>query len=592
MSSRREFLLAGSLACAQPSSAAADAPNVVLIMTDDQGYGDLACHGNPVLRTPNIDKLHAGSVRLTNYHVSPTCAPTRAALLTGRYTNATGAWHTIMGRSLLRPGEVTLADCFRASGYRTGIFGKWHLGDNYPCRPQDRGFDETLVHGGGGIWQTPDYFTNDYFDDTYWHNGRLEKFSGFCTDVWFTNAMRFIDDSRKRNKPFFAYVTPNAPHGPYWSPAAEESHYKDVKGVPPGFFGMIENIDTNVGRMVKHLEDNGLLDNTILIFTTDNGSAEGEKFFNAGMRGMKGSAFEGGHRVPFFIHWPKGKLTGGRDIGALTAHIDILPTLRDLCGLKRPASAPDLHGRSLKPLLYEEKPAWTDRAIVTDSQRLENLVKWRQASVMTQKWRLVNPSPGGNPDALQLFDLEQDPGQKTDVAAANPAIVTKLQTEYGEWWQTVSARSDEYVRVGLGSPRENPSRLTSHDWHGAGSESVWNQRGIRLAPAVNGFWAVNIERAGKYRFELRRWPREVDLPIVAPFQDSEPNREKTPGRVIDCVRAEIRIAGVERSVPVGATDKAAVFELTLKAGPAELHTALIESTGASRGAYFVYVERL
>jgi arylsulfatase B len=592
MSSRREFLLA-SLAPALATSQPAAPPNVVLIITDDQGYGDLSCHGNPILRTPNIDKLHARSVRLTNYHVSPTCAPTRSALLTGRYTNSTGAWHTIMGRSLLRPDEVTLADCFRASGYRTGIFGKWHLGDNYPCRPQDRGFDEVVVHGGGGVWQTPDYFTNDYFDDTYFHNGRPEKYSGFCTNVWFDNAIRFIGDAQRRRKPFFTYIPTNAPHGPYWSPESNEARFRAVKDLaaPAGFYGMIENVDENVGRMVKFLDDNGLTDNTILIYTTDNGTASGERVFNAGMRGKKGSAYDGGHRVPFFLHWPKGKLTGGRDIDTLTAHIDILPTLRDICHLERP-KGPDVHGRSLKPLLYETTPSWPDRTIVTDSQRLDNIVKWRQASVMTQRWRLVNPSPDGDPRKLELFDVSKDAGQKTDVSAANPAVVTRLKAEYDEWWRTVSARAGEYVRIGLGSPHENPSRLTAHDWHGAGSENVWNQHGIREAPAANGFWAVDILRNGKYRFELRRWPREIDLPIDAPYKDSYPNRETAVGRAIDCVKAAIRIAGVEQSTPVRRGDKAAVFELTLKAGRAELHTTLEESTGASRGAYFVYVEKI
>ena len=191
-------------------------PNVVLVVTDDQGYGDLGCHGNPILRTPNLDALYRRSVRLTDFHVGPTCAPTRASLMTGRYCNRTGVWHTIMGRSLLRRDEVTMADVFAAGGYRTGIFGKWHLGDNYPYRPQDRGFHEVLIHGGGGVGQTPDAWGNDYFDDTYLHNGTPEKFSGYCTDVWFDGAMRFIEDNRDR--PFFAYLATNAPHSPYRVP--------------------------------------------------------------------------------------------------------------------------------------------------------------------------------------------------------------------------------------------------------------------------------------------------------------------------------------------------------------------------------------
>jgi arylsulfatase B len=572
--------------------AAPSRPNVVLVMTDDQGYGDLGCHGNPVIRTPHIDALHGRSVRFTNYHVSPTCAPTRSALLTGRYTNATGAWHTIMGRSLLRPGEVTLADCFRASGYRTGIFGKWHLGDNYPCRPQDRGFDEVLIHGGGGVWQTPDYFGNDYFDDTYFHNGKPEKFTGFCTDVWFDNAMKFMDDSRRRGKPFFCYVPTNAPHGPMWSPEDKQARYRGVAKLrEPGFYGMIENADDNMGRLVKYLRDRELEENTILIFTTDNGTSSGAQVHNAGMRGNKGSPYEGGHRVPFFVHWPKGGLQGGRDIDTLAAHIDVLPTLRDLCGLKRPAG-PELHGRSWKPLLDDKAGAWPDRAVVTDSQRAENLVKWRQAAVMTQQWRLVNPSPDGDPAKLELFDMRKDPGQKQNVAGQHADVVKRLSADYDRWWALVTAKGNEYVRIALGAPEANPVRLTAHDWHGEGSERVWNQRGIRQAPVANGYWAVDVRRAGRYRFELRRWPREVDLPLGAAYRDAEPNREDAEGMAVPVTAARLRIGAAEGAAKPGADDKAAVIELQLKAGPAELQTWLTAADGSERGAYFVYVQRL
>lgn len=589
LTSRRCFLQ--SLAAPALYAAPDRAPNVVLVMTDDQGYGDLSCHGNPVLKTPNIDGLHGRSIRFTNYHVSPTCAPTRSALLTGRYTNATGAWHTIMGRSLLRPGEVTLADCFRASGYRTGIFGKWHLGDNFPCRPQDRGFDEVLIHGGGGVWQTPDYFGNDYFDDTYFHNGRPEKFSGFCTDVWFANAMNFMTDSQRRGKPFFCYVPTNAPHGPMWSPEEKEAQYRGLAKLrEPGFYGMIANIDDNMGRLVKFLRDKGLEENTILIFTTDNGSSSGAQVHNAGMRGAKGSPYEGGHRVPFFLSWPKGGLTGGRDLPTLAAHIDVLPTLRDLCGLKRP-KGPELHGRSWKPLLESKEGAWSERTIVTDSQRLENLVKWRQAAVMTAQWRLVNPSPGGDPEKLELFDIQKDPGQKQNVAGDHPEVVKRLSADYDRWWQLVSARSDEYVRIALGDPAENPVRLTAHDWHGEGSEKVWNQRGIREAPAANGFWAVDVRRSGLYRIELRRWPKEADLPMEAGYKDAEPNRETAAGKAVPLVKARLKIGDVEREVAVQPGEKAAVFEVRLRRGPAEMWTWLTGGGGEERGAYFAYVER-
>ena len=568
-------------------------PNVVIVITDDQGYGDLACHGNPVIKTPNLDALHARAVRFTNFHVSPTCAPTRSALMTGRYTNAVGAWHTIGGRSLLAHGEETMADCFRAAGYGTGIFGKWHLGDNYPCRPMDRGFDEALVRGGGGVWQTPDIFGNDYQDGSYFHNGRPEAVKGFCTDVWFERAVRFIESTHRGGKPFFCYVAPNAPHGPMWAPDAYSARYEGVNGLSdPGFYGMIANIDDNLGRLVTFLRDRNLEKDTMLLFMTDNGTAAGAQVFNAGMRANKGSAYEGGHRVPFFASWPGGGIEGGRDVESLAAHIDVLPTLMELCGLQRKSARP-LHGKSLGPLLREKSPKWPDRTIVVDSQRVENIVKWRQAAVMTGQWRLVNPSPDGRAESLELYDIVKDPGQKVNISAKNASVVERLSREYDAWWKTVSALNNAYVRIVLGNDRENPSRLTCHDWLGeGGADATWNQRAIRQGPAANGFWAVDVETAGTYRIELRRWPREVDLPINATYRDAKPNREKVPGKAISAIRAELSLAGVEETRPVAVEDREATFTVQLPRGPAELRTWFYGQDGTERGAYFVYVEKL
>lgn len=588
---RRKFLaaVAAGAGSAFELGAQAKPPNVVFLLTDDQGYGDLACHGNPVIRTPHLDALHKRSVRFTNFHVSPTCAPTRSALMTGRYTNATGAWHTIMGRSMLHPEEVTLADCFRASGYRTGIFGKWHLGDNYPCRPQDNGFDEVLVHGGGGVWQTPDYFGNDYQDDVYFHNGKPQAYKGYCTDVWFDNAMEFMSQASGQGRPFFAYIPTNAPHGPMWAPEQYEKTYEGTKNLrEPGFYGMIANIDDNVGRLMKFLEERNLERNTILIYMTDNGTSSGAQVFNAGMRGNKGSAYEGGHRVPFFLRWPEGGYASARDIATLTAHIDLLPTLVDLCSLKKPAGPP-VHGKSLRPLLENKAAGWPERTIVVDSQRLENLVRWRQTAVMTERWRLVNMSPDGNPARLELFDMRSDAGQQNNVAGEHPDVVEKLKREYDAWWKMTSQRADEYVRVVLGGPQRRV-RLTCHDWHGEGAEAAWNQRGIRNAPVANGFWAVEVARAGNYRIELRRWPEEVDLPVNAPYRDAKPNREKAAGKAIQATKARLRIGAVDESTPVAAADKAAVFRVRLPKGPAKLETWFYEESGVERGAYFVYVE--
>jgi len=587
MQSRREFLRALGIAAAgavanpfgaEPAGAgrraARKAPNVVLVITDDQGYGDLGCHGNKIIRTPNLDALYEQSVRLTDFHVGPTCAPTRAALMTGHYCNRTGVWHTIMGRSLLRKDEVTMADVFGAGSYRTGIFGKWHLGDNFPFRPQDRGFHEVLVHGGGGVGQTPDYWGNDYFDDTYWHNGTPKKHTGYCTDIWFDGAMRFIEANRER--PFFVYLTTNAPHGPY-NVGEKYSGLYEGKNVPnANFYGMITNIDENMGRLLAKLKALGLEENTILIFMTDNGTAagfRGGKGFNSGMRGTKGSEYDGGHRVPCFVRWPAGDLGGGRNVHRLTAHVDLLPTLIDLCGLQGPAQV-TFDGTSIAPLLKGDDADWPDRILVTDSQRIEHPEKWRKSAVMTDRWRLIN--------GKELYDLPRDPGQENDVADEYPNVVRKLRQAYEKWWEDVSQRFDEYCEIVLGSDEDNPARLTCHDWHGGGAVP-WAQGHIRKGLEANGFWAVDVAQAGAYEFSLRRWPMEVDAPINAAIPG---------GRAIRAQQARLQIANVDVTKPIDAQAKEVTFKVSLPAGKTTLRTWFTADDGTSRGAFFAYVKRV
>jgi len=544
------------------AASAAGRPNVVLVMTDDQGYGDLGCHGSAVAKTPHLDKMYTQCVRLTNYHVDPTCAPTRSALMTGRNSGRVGVWHTIMGRSLLRRDEITMADVFAASGYATGCFGKWHLGDTYPFRPQDRGFQEVLVHGGGGVGQTPDYFGNDYFDDTYFHNGRPEKQSGFCTDVWFDAAMKFIEANKDR--PFFAYIPTNAAHGPYRAPEKYLKMYAG-KRVSAGFYGMITNIDDNMARLRDKLKQLGLEENTILIFTTDNGTAAGS---SGPFRGRKGSEYDGGHRVPMFIYWPAGGLTGGRDCDRLTAHLDMLPTLIDLCGLKRPKNV-KFDGAGIAALLRGNDKNWPDRKLVVESQRIDHPQKWRKSAVMTDRWRLVN--------GKELYDVQADPGQKNNVAAEHPQVVRELVDHYEAWWQGVSKRHGEYCRIVLGNEAENPATLTCHDWHCA--NVPWNQGHIRGGTKSNGFWAVEVERTGKYEIELRRWAREANLPI-----------NEGPG--VKAVKVRLAIGPIDQTQDVPQDAKAVTFSVSLPAGKTRLQSWLIDEQGNSRGAYYAYVKRL
>lgn len=571
------------------ASQAADKPNVVIVITDDQGYGDLACHGNPVLKTPYIDALYDQSIRLVDYHVAPTCSPTRCAFLTGHWTNRTGVWHTIMGRSMLRENEVTMGQVFKDAGYATGMFGKWHLGDNYPYRPEDRGYTEVMRHGGGGVGQTPDYWDNAYFDGSYWHNGTPEAVKGFCTDVFFDYATRFIKAQKEADKPFLAYIATNAPHGPMHSPEDASAPYTDLPTGLANFFGMISNIDDNVGRMREFLKREGLHENTIFIFTTDNGSSSGWKTFNAGMRAGKGSEYDGGHRVPFFLHWPAGGLDNARDVQPITAHVDVLPTLIDLCGIDGPAGV-QFDGRSIASLLKGETSDWPDRILITDSQRVKDPIKWRKSSVMTSQWRLIN--------GKELYDIKLDPGQESNVASGNPEVVARLREFYEQWWTELEPTFANDTAIYLGHPQDNPARLTSHDWITT-SSTPWNQSHIRKAmngDGNTGFWNVKVVEDGNYIVRLRRWPEELNEPIDAaiPAGAGVPGDRAyrtAPGVGIKPVKASIQIGDVKATKLVSPGDKEVTFELELKAGKTRMAALFETQQGERYGAYYAYVTK-
>lgn len=578
--------------CSAAENPNTDKPNVVIVITDDQGYGDLSCHGNPILKTPNIDKLHSESSRLLDYHVAPTCSPTRCAFLTGHWTNRTGVWHTIMGRSMLRENEVTVGQIFKDAGYATGMFGKWHLGDNYPYRPEDRGFTEVMRHGGGGVGQLPDYWDNAYFDGSYWHNSKPTPVKGFCTDVFFDYAKRFIKTQKEKGQPFLAYISTNAPHGPMHSPPEFSKPYSNLKTKLANFYGMIANIDHNVGTLRKMLKDEGLYENTIFIFTTDNGSSSGWKTFNAGMRAGKGSEFDGGHRVPFFIHWPNGGLHHGMDVEQITAHVDVVPTLIDLCNIPAPKSV-KFDGTSIAKLLdsHHAQPSnWPDRILVTDSQRVKDPIKWRKSSVMTTDWRLVNKD--------QLYNIKNDPGQKKNIAKDHPKVVERLQKFYDEWWAELEPSFDNDTAIYLGHPKDNPARLTSHDWITT-RMTPWNQSQVRAAmngDANTGFWNVYIYEDGEYEFRLRRWPVDINKSINAsiPAGEAVPGERafrETPGKAITVNKATLEIGDQQKAKEFSKDAKEVVFNMNLKKGKTRL-TALFKSDdGKEYGSYFVYVTK-
>ncbi len=548
----------------------AERPNVILIITDDQGYGDVAAHGNTMIRTPHLDRLWKESVRLTNYHVDPTCSPTRSALMSGRYSTRTGVWHTINGRSLMHPDEITLAELFGANRYRTAMFGKWHLGDNAPLRPMDQGFEYAVWHKGGGIGQAPDYWGNDYFDDTYYVGDEPRRFKGYCTDVWFTEALKFIE--QHRSEPFFLYLSTNAPHAPYHVADAAAADYRQAGVTSPmaAFYGMISNIDENVGRLRRQLVAWGLAENTLLIFMTDNGTAAGIgggvewPGFNAGMLGQKGSQFDGGHRVPCFWYWPDGGLRQPGDVDMLAAHIDVLPTLVDLCRLERPVGR-TLDGISLAGWIRGLAHAAPERTLFVHRQRVTPPLKWVASAAMAGSWRLV--------DGRQLFDLASDPGQQHDLATLHPDRVLRLRADYERWWDTLTTGFADVVRIDLGGA-ENPTRLSSHDWLLPGEAiTVWNQQQIAQGVAANGPWAVRVVQSGCYEFCLYRWPPQL-------------------GRSMNCVAAEMRVGDIASRKQLSLTSTEAKFRLSLTAGSTWLKTTLKPLDGPPHGAYFVAVRRL
>ena len=585
----------------------ASQPNIVIVIADDQGYGDLGHTGNPVIKTPNIDALASESTSLTDYHVAPTCSPTRSALMTGHWTDRTGVWHTINGRSMLRANEVTLGQLLKDNGYTTGMFGKWHLGDNFPYRPEDRGFDEVYRHGGGGVGQTPDVWDNAYFDGSYFHNGEIVPAEGFCTDVFFGQARKFIKKQVEAGKPFFAYISTNAPHGPLHCPQKYLDMYPSQSQKIAAFYGMITNIDDNVGATRKFLKELGVSDNTLFIFTTDNGTATGNEVFNAGMRGKKGSEYEGGHRVPFIAHWPAAGWNTMHRCDILCHAVDVVPTVVGLAGGKKPQSL-RWDGVSIETLLDPKQDADIgDRMLVTDSQRIRDPIKWRKTAVMSQQWRLIN--------GAELFEIKKDPSQEKDVAADHPQQVKKMKDFYDGWWAELEPTFLETTEIYLGAQEAPRVTLTCHDW--IGGTPPWNQHMVRAAmgyrsknsgkkkqtggdsseEASGSFWAVKVLKSGKYNFELRRWPTEANKPLAssllagAAVPGASKAFRETPGEAIPIVSAGLRINGDVKAVLSVAEGKPSGVRMSLSLQPGSYELAPFFKTkdGKEVGAYYCIV---
>ncbi len=575
-------------------------PNVIIIITDDQGYGDISAHGNPILKTPYLDKLHKQSIRLTDFHVAPMCTPTRAQLLTGLDAVRTGAVNVSSGRSLLRRDMKTMADYFSESGYATAIFGKWHLGDNYPFRPEDRGFQETLWFPSSHIGSVPDYWDNKYFDDVYIHNGERKHYDGYCADVFFEQSMKWMQTQAGSGNPFFTLIPTNTPHQPYYAHAHDIAEMEAVVNNSPfssmdeamkynfiRFLAMIRNIDDNMGKLMDFLEDNSLSENTILIFLTDNGSTYGEHYFNAGMRGRKVQLWEGGHRVPFFIRWPQGiGFEQPRDIDGLTQVQDVLPTLLDLCGIN--PGKEQFDGISLSPVFQQQHAVPDDRVLFINYSRMpffndypspygNSIVRKNGSAVLWKRWRLLHEN--------ELYNLDADPLQENNVIDAHPDIAAFLSEKLDAWWDEVKDQVNIPERVIIGSDKENPSLITACEWLDVFVDQQGQvERGVRK----NSYWLLEVDQNGVYEFELRRWPRESHIALTG---------KSETGRALPIAAARISITTANDQIInarkiIKPDDEYVVFTHALRKGPTTLHTWFDDAEGEPLvGAYYVYVTR-
>ncbi|NOU35457.1 MAG: arylsulfatase [Kiritimatiellaceae bacterium] len=504
-----------SLPLEKPVAPGGERPNVILILTDDQGFGDIGFNNNPKIRTPNIDRLAREGVRFEQFHVNPVCSPTRASLMTGRYYYRTGVVDTCNGRSMMFPDETTVAQMLGTAGYRTGIFGKWHLGDNHPMRAMDKGFQESLVMNGGGLAQGGDAPfeispNGAYFDPWLQHNGEWTRTKGYITDVLTDAALAFIE--KKTDQPFFIYLPYNAPHIPLQVPEKYYAHYKDADlrvpqtgGHPvPKFdhettarvYAMVECLDDNIGRLLNRLDQLKLAENTVVIFMSDNGPEQMR--YNGGQLDLKHSTHEGGIRVPFFAYWP-GHFRAGQSIDRLTAHIDVLPTLLDLCRAEKPEGV-KLDGLSLLPLLTGNATNWPDRTIYFQWHRGDMPEMNRACAAISQQYKLVQPKSAFRLEAgqsdFELYNREIDPLEMNNIAAPTPDVVMQMRRDYEAWFKDVTGARDYTVppRIYIGAPEQKNVLLTRQDWR---------VQGARWTPVGAGYWQVDVRRAGDYKITLR-----------------------------------------------------------------------------------------
>jgi len=612
----------------------AQSTNVVVIVPDDLSYSDFSYYNRhqDAPRTPNIDRLIDESLRLTDFHVAPTCSPSRAQLMTGRYNDACGVWHTVMGRYFLDSTEVTMADVFKENGYRTAIFGKWHLGDSYPFRPQDHGFEEVVMIYGGGVDQQPNSWgSRNTMPSTVYDNGepvvmtdanggmpgakeQLGVPGAFLTNFFTTKAIDYMKIHQEKQNPFFVYLAYNVAHVPNDTPP-------EARADASPHTATIENMDENIGRLLDFLDDSGLRDNTLLVFMLgDNGMA------NFMLRGDKATSYEAGHRVPCIIRWPAGGYAGtkttSRDIPQMISEMDLLPTFMDVLNLKDVDSRlarKKMDGHSVSTLL-DSDPSNNDailgsRILVVDNQRLDDLVKYKEACVMrdeldaegriVHKWRLMRMSAAAS---WELYDMMTDTLQKNNLLAHSvndrhiDEVVAALQAAYEKWWDEISVNAENYTCPIAGSSFESVTCLYGHDWHMDEGLPPWNQTMIAAGMSANGFNTVSFAQAGTYTFDLRRWPVEIEdettitSGLTTPIRVTASNA-LSYGVALPVHSARIRIwkgdqVLFDERTNVDPDSDGVTFSVEMPAGPAMVQTWFYDASGKELcGAYYNYVRK-
>ncbi|MFO0945585.1 MAG: arylsulfatase [Planctomycetota bacterium] len=579
---------------------AAPPPNVVLIMIDDMGYGDLSCHGSPFVETPNIDGLHDSSVRLTNFHVAPMCSPTRGQLMTGMDAMRNGSTIVAGSRMMVRRDVPMLPAHLAAAGYATGLFGKWHLGENYPHRPEDRGFEHVLWFPLQEIGSFSDHWCNDYFDPVFrLGRGRTQRFIGYCTDIFFDEAIRWMTEQKEAKKPFFCYLPLNVVHGPQWANAdLRGSIGKRFPNLSPGQIGylaMLANADANMGKLEAFLREHGLSENTIVIFLSDNGGYALIGHYNAGMRDGKSRLAEGGHRVPCFVRWPGGRIGlpgGARNVDGLTQVQDLLPTLLDLCGVA-PLKGPPCDGISLASALRGEVPV-PDRTLIVQYGPPQ---PFHMTCVMQGPWRLLTDRKGKAFGAPELYHLTDDPRQEHNLIERHPERAAKMRAVYDAWWSAVEPQTRQRARIIVGHPAQKTTTLNAAEWRENALGSIDRLReGVRR----RGVWDIEVSESGVYEIALRRWPAESQLPLRSAAPPWTPRDASTPdhqgyaaGLALPIRSAQLRVGQKTESMAVADEDQAAIFRMELERGKTELEGLFLKSDAKPIcAAFFVSVQRI